>query len=220
MWQQALDRLAKFFCLLRYRHRLSAFLDNELDVPSAKAIAEHLSACTHCRVEVEQLRFASRALVELELLRARSSRLRGQVFRLTALKEVSPLKRFYSQKIGVPLPLAAGLSIVFVSVILLTIFRNPRPSTQSGAPLPAPSVVIKVVEVPVDRVVTRTVYLKQPRSSTVRGTREEDRFTTTNSDYQRNIAQNNPMAQWSNSILKEFRPAASANFRVVREPER
>lgn len=220
MWQQALDRLAKFFCLLRYRNRLSAFLDNELDVPSAKAIAEHLSACVHCRVEVEQLRFASRALVELELLRARRSPMRGQVFRLTALKEVSLLKRFHSQKIGVPLPLAAGLSIVFVSVILLAIFRNPRPSTQSGAPLPAPSVVIKVVEVPVDRVVTRTVYLKQPRSSTVRGTREEDRFTTTNFEHQRNIAQNNPLGQWSNSTLKEFRPAASANFRVIREPER
>lgn len=214
MWQRPLNGLAKAVCRARYRHRLSAFLDNQLDVESAKTIAEHLSACSHCKGEVEQLRFASRALLQLDLLPTRNLPMRGQVLRLTSPLELSPLNRLYSLKVNVPLPLAAGLSIVFLSSISFAIFRRPQTATQSSIP-PATltSEVVKIVEVPTNRVVNRTIYLKQPR------TRKRDRFTT-NSDLPANVAQNTTTNQWSDNVLREFRPAASANLRVVKEREK
>jgi hypothetical protein len=222
MWQEAFDRLGKLICRWRYGHLLSAYLDSELSGRAAKAVGGHLSTCAHCRVEFEQLRFANRALTALELLPTRNSTVGAHVFRLAALKEVSAVKRFYSQKIAVPLPVLAGLSIILVGAFLLAIVQNKQPSIQSGASLSAPaSVVIKVVEVPVERVVTRTVYVTKPRSSGVRGTPGKNRFTTTPTDSQEIVAHNNStVVQWSNSTLKDFRPAASANLRLVKEPER
>lgn len=43
---------------------LSAYLDGDLDAPAARAVAEHLAACSHCRTvvdDLERLRAAARA---------------------------------------------------------------------------------------------------------------------------------------------------------------
>jgi len=221
MLQKGSAQFAKLSCRYRYGRLLSAYLDNELNAHAAEAIASHLRECTRCRMEFEPLRFANRALGEFEIPPMPSPMIGAHVFRLPALKEVSLLKRLYSQRIAVPLPLAAGLSIALIGVTLFAIGRNRRTSIQSTLSVPAPaSVVIKVVEVPVDRVITRTVY-QQPAYRRLRSTPKGNRFTFNPPDSKWNIAQNDTTAaEWSDSTLKDFRPAASANLRVVKEHEK
>jgi putative zinc finger protein len=229
MLQKGINQFAKMSCRWRYGRLLSAYVDDELDANAVQIIASHLSECARCRIEFEALRFAKKALVEFEIPAMRSPLVGGHVFRLPALKEVSPLKRLYSQKIAVPLPLAASVVIALISAILFATARNQRTPIQTTVSIPAqPSAVIKVVEVPVDRpidrpidrIVNRTVYLRQSGSGRVRGTRKENRFTSVPPDSKGNIAQNDTTTEWSASTLKDFRPAASANLRVVKEQEK
>jgi hypothetical protein len=226
MLQKGFDQFAKLSCRWRYGRLLSAYVDDELNANAAEAIASHLSDCARCRIEFDQLRFANGALAEFEIPPMRSPLVGGQVFQLPALKEVSPLKRLYSQKIAVPLPLAAGVVIALISAIVFATARNQRAPIQSTVSVPAPpSAVIKVVEVPVDRpidrVVTRTVYLRQSGSKRVRGAPKQNELTFDSPDSKGNIAQNDATtAEWSDSTLKDFRPAASANLRVVKEHEK
>jgi hypothetical protein len=221
MLKKGFDELAKLSCRWRYGRLMSAYLDHELDAPAEEVIAGHLRECARCRVEFEQLRFASRALIEFEIPPMRGHLRGGHVFHPAALKAVSPMKRLYSQRIAVPLPLAAGVLIALAGLSLFAIGRSPRPPIQSTVLVPAPFTVTKVVEVPVERVVTHTLYSRQPGSRRVRGMRKENRFTLTPPASQGDIAENAGSAvQWSDSTLKDFRPAASANLRVVKEHEK
>lgn len=218
MLQKGIDQVAKLSCRWRYRHLLSAYLDNELSAHAAAPIANHLRECARCRIEFEQLRFANRALVEFEIPPMRTPLIGGPVLRQPASKEVSPWQRLFSQKIAVPLPLAAGLVIAMISATFFAIGRSQRTPIQLAASVPEPpSAVIKVVEVPVDRVVTRTVYLRRSGPRRVRSDPNATEFTLTPPDSKGNIARN---AEWSDSTLKDFRPAASANLRVVKEHEK
>jgi len=222
MLKKRIDRLAKLGCRWRYGRLLSAYLDHEVDAQAEGVIAGHLRQCARCRVEFEQLRFANRALVEFEIPPMRGPLSVGQVFQLPALKEVSPKKRLYSQKIAVPLPLAAGFVIALIGATLFAIGDDQPTQIQSPGLVPSPSAaVIKVVEVPVERVVIRTVYSRRSVSSRVRGAQKEKEFTLTPSDSKGDIARNGGKSlEWSDSTLKDFRPAASANLRVVKEHEK
>jgi anti-sigma factor RsiW len=219
MLQKEIDQLAKLGCRWRYGHMLSAYLDHELDARAEEVIAGHLRECARCRAEFEQLRFANTALAEFEIPPTRGPLSSELVFQLPVLKKVSRLRRLYSQKIAVPLPLAAGIAITLISASLFAISRNQRAPIQSIASVPTPPpAVIKVVQVPVERVVTRTVYSRVSVSKRVRGIRKKNEFTLTPSG---NIAQNaGRTVEWSDRTLKEFRPASSANLRVVKEHEK
>lgn len=218
MLKKGFDQLAKLGCRWRYSRLLSAYLDNELDADAAEPIANHLRECARCRVEFEQLRFANRALVEFEIPPMRNPLIGAQVFRLAASKEVAPWQRLFSQKIAVPLPLAACVVISLISATFFAVDRNQRTPIQSAVSVSKPpSEVIKVVEVPVDRVVTRTVYFRQSDPVRVRRAPKATEFTFVPPDSKGDIARN---TDWSDSTLKDFRPAASANLRVVKEHEK
>ncbi len=221
MLQRGFDRFAKLSCRWRYGRLLSAYLDHEVDAQAEEVIAGHLRECARCRVEFEQLLFANRALVEFEIPPMRNSQSGGQVFQLATLNETSPRKRLYTQKIEVPLPLAAGVVIALVGATLFAISRNQLTPIQSTVSVPIPpSAIVKVVEVPVERVVIRTVYSKRSGSRRAGAPRKEKEFTLTPPDSKGDIAHNASKVEWSDSILKDFRPAASANLRVVKEHEK
>lgn len=221
MLQKGFDQVAKLGCRWRYDRQLSAYLDNELNAQSEKVIAGHLRECGRCRVSFEQLRYAKRALVEFEIPQTRRPLSGGQVFQLPVSKEVFFLKRLYSQRIAVPVPLAAGVVIALIGATLFALGRNQRP-IQSIVSVPAPSsAVIKVVDVPVERVVTRIVYSRRSRYKRVRATQKENGFTLTSPELKDDLAQNaRGTVEWSDSTLRNFRPAASANLRVVKEHEK
>jgi hypothetical protein len=219
MLHKGLDQFAKLSCRWRYSRLLSTYVDNELKAPAADDLSRHLHECSRCRAEFEQLRLARRALREFEIPPMRSPLIGGQVFHLQVLKEVSPLKRLFSQKIAVPLPLAAGLSIALLGAGLFSTARNQRTFIQSIESVPAsPSVMIKVVEIPVERVITRTVYVRQPVARRGQNAPKENDFLP---NFNGDIAQSDiTTTQWSDGTLKDFRPAESANLRVVKEHDR
>ena len=218
MLKKGVDELRKLSCRWIYGRRLSAYLDHELDDFGVSTTANHLSECPRCQAELEQLRFANRALAEFEIPLMSSQVPSGNVFRLPRAKQVSALKRLVSHKIAIPLPLAAGLLICFISVTLLAFIKNQRTLDQLPTSAASPSVVIKKVEVPVERVITRTVYVRQPVS---RRAQISPRNTFISPHSKENIAQNNPRtAEWSDDVLKGFRPAVNANLRVVKEHEK
>jgi hypothetical protein len=218
MLQKGFDQFAKLGCRWRYSRLLSAYLDDELDAQTADNIARHLRACSCCRADFEQLRLANKALLEFEIPPMRPPLIGGPVFCLPVLKKDSSFKRLCSKKIAVPLPLAAGLSIALLVGALFTTGRDQQTSVQSISPVPASaSAMIKVVEVPVDRVVNRTVYVRKPAFRRV----QDGRKRITPPDLKGNIAQSDtPVTGWSDSTLKDFRPAASANLRVVKEQDK
>jgi hypothetical protein len=216
MWAKEIVSLSKLTCRLRFGHLLSPYLDKELNNRVAKKVASHLSSCMHCREEMERLRFASTAVTELEILPTRNSMMWAPVFRLAVLTESSRPKRFYSKKVAVPLPLAACLVFGFVVAMVFAMNEKPQASIPPGVTAP-PAVAIKVVEVPVDRIVTRTIYLQSASASTKK--RRNDRFGNAGGTEEK-IAQNESTWQWQSSALKDFRPAENANFRVVKEPDR
>jgi Putative zinc-finger len=222
MLKKGFDRFVKLGCSWRYGSLLSAYLDNELDAHAEGLVARHLRECARCRVEFEQLRFASKAMVEFEVPPTRGTQPAGQVFQLPVAREVSPARRLYSRRIEVPLPLAAGVVIALIGVGLFAIGRNQRTPIQSYATVPPPaSEVIKVVEVPVERVVTRRVYSSRSDSRRIRTNGKQNDFTLTAPNSKGDIAQNpRRTAEWSDSALRDFRPAVSANLRVVKGNEK
>jgi hypothetical protein len=221
MLRKGLDEFRKLSCRWRYGCRLSAYLDHELSPSAAEATASHLCVCAFCQATLEQLLFANKALGEFQIPLMRSPLIGGNVLRLPQPRHVSFLKRLYSRKIAVPVPLAAVLVVGMSVVTGLALVWNQRASTQSANQVPSPPVVIKRVEVPVDRLVTRTVYLRQPASRRVQISPAKNRAPSISTDSNKSIAQNNRgAAEWSDNELKDFRPATNANFRVIKEHEK
>lgn len=220
MLQKGLDELRKLTCRLVYGRRLSAYLDHELNDFAERNTTNHLTECARCQAELEHLRFANRALAEFEIPFMSSQLPGANVFRLPPVKHVSLLKRLAFHKIQVPLPVAVGLLICLISVTLLAILANQRPAGQSATSATSPSIVIQRVEVPVDRVITHTVYIKQPVSRRVQNSSGKE-LKLNSPHAKENIAQNNSKApEWSDDVLRGFRPAVDANLRVIKEHEK
>lgn len=218
MLQKGLNKWRKLSCWWVYGRRLSAYLDHELNDLAARTTANHLNQCARCQAHLEEVRFANRALAEFEIPFMSSQLPSGNVFRLPQVKKVSRLKSLAYHKIQVPLPLAAGLLIGLFTVTFFAVFGKQRTADKATTPATSPSVVIKRVEVPVDRVITRTVYVKQRQ---VQILPRKDMNQLTSPDSKENIAQNNSQAaEWSDHVLKGFRPAVDANLRVVKEHEK
>jgi hypothetical protein len=219
MLQKGLDELRKLTCRWIYKRRLSSYLDHELSDFDARTTANHLNECARCRGELEQLRFAKRALAEFDIPLITGQLPGGNVFRLPLVKQVSPLKRLAYHKIQVPLPVAASLLICLISVTLLAVFGGQQNQGQSSTA--SPSVIIERVEVPVVRVITRTVHVKQPVSRRAQNSSEKEMKPLNSPHSKENIAQNNSKsAEWSEDVLKGFRPAVDANLRVIKEDEK
>ena len=213
---KGLERLRKLSCWWRYGRRLSVYLDDELSRDAARATTSHLSNCAYCRVELETLRLANRALHEFEMPVMLTPIVAGNVYRLPQPKEVSFFKKLCSQRITVPLPFAAGLSVAVVGIAVsgfVWIGTTDGPAMTVPAATP---VVVEFVKVPVDRVVTRTVYVKQPASGQVQVSSGKNGISA---ESNKSLAHNSGSREWADNALKDFRPAANANFRVIKEHE-
>src|SRR5438105_4052946 len=61
------SKVSSMVCLSRYRHLLSAALDDELNSLSREAVERHVVACRRCAIETERLRLAKSAILHLEI---------------------------------------------------------------------------------------------------------------------------------------------------------
>lgn len=207
MWQSGIRTIA---CSLRYQRLLSAYIDSELGKTDAEGVAQHLRQCTQCGAREQQLRLARNALTALEIPPTRTQ-WSGDINHLPRHQSPSMFARFWTYRIDVPLPMAVCLMIALLATTIFTLGTK----ATKDEPLPviptAKNEAVKIVEVPVERVVMRTVYINQKRSSlNQKGMRRS--LTEPGS----NSAKRN---SWSTNQLEAFRPAASANLRVVKEPE-
>jgi len=128
-------------------------------------------------------------------------------------------------KISVPVPVfaASALTAIIAAGVLLT----SRPIQTANAP----ATITKIIEVPVERevvrerIITRTLYARPPRSS------RRDRARPAANEPPPNVSiagratrtrRDEPDDRrqiFARASVEGFRPAADANLRIVKEPE-
>jgi hypothetical protein len=143
---------------------------------------------------------------------------------------IMTLQRCWAMKVALPAPVFAGLLAAIILAAWLSLGRNQGmqqsvPAQSTGLEQPQ----AKVIEVPVERevlrerVVTRIVYARQPRpfaSARRRSEPEEVPASTL-------VAERPPVVRSANASgveftrasLAGFRPARTADLRIVKEPE-
>jgi len=236
MPRKLLEWRAKRPCASAHHRQLSAYLDGEIDGDARACVEQHLAACSPCRAEYEQLRFASRALSHFIVPNVRQPV--WQIEPAFLQRQSAPplalwLKRFCAMKIAVPAPVfvVGLLAAITLAALLLT---RPLGQMQTLAASPLASVPIietKIVEVPVERevmrerIVTRTVYVRQPRSS---GNNRENPAAgeprlSVNVAGRVNAAEreqsDGDRQIFVRASVEGFRPVTNANLRIVKEPE-
>jgi Putative zinc-finger len=203
-------------CRWRYGRLLSAYLDGELSAAVANSVASHLRECVGCRSEWEQLQFSKSVMAQFEIPASRGYGASDRVLRDEPLGP-SVIKWLCYQRIAIPLPLAAGLLLSSLAAFLFV------SRSYNAEPVPMASVQtaqvppVRIVEVPVERIVTRTVYLKRANSRSPLGRKRQKNEINTQ-DRAGNLARISPNSvERSASTLEDFRPAASVNLRLVKE---
>src|SRR4051794_27010664 len=61
------SKVLSVVCLSRYRHLLSAAVDNELDSLTRLAVEKHVSACRRCGNEMARLSLVKNVIVHLQI---------------------------------------------------------------------------------------------------------------------------------------------------------
>ena len=188
---------------------LSSYLDKELSASDATAVASHLRDCGRCQAEWHQLSLSKTALTHFEIPVSRGHWTGTPAPSSTEF--TSSRRGILQQRISIPVPVAAA-----VLFALIAGFWVAFSSQQTTTALPQ-SQPVKVVEVPVERVVTRTVYLK--RSDNSRNLRSRRTLPKSPTQDEHLARQRSTKPELSRQGLGAFRPAASANLRVVKDPD-
>jgi Putative zinc-finger len=207
--------IAQLRCGMRMDRRLSAYLDHELSDADAAKVSQHLMGCSRCQKKLEQISILQRALGQFEIPVSRGQWTSVVAQPSRSLQFDSRLRRLCAQRISVPLPLAAGLVLVLCAGLVFSFAREER-NRSAVTQLSPPQVETKIVEVPVERVVVRTVY----RDPTDQKTERRSGKNVSPVGPRSNLAQKHRnSSEWSTRTMGTFRPASSANIRVVKEPE-
>jgi hypothetical protein len=193
----------------KFSRLLSAYLDNELSTSDATVVAEHLRECARCENAWQQLCLCKRALVQFEVPVSRGQWTSAPV--PSSVKLTSSPKRLFQQRISIPIPVAAAVPLALIAG---SWFAFSSQQTTTAVPQ---SESVKVVEVPVERVITRTVYLKSPDKSRNFRPRRTLRTPPTLDEHLARKRSTTP--ELSRQGLGAFRPASSANLRVVKDPD-
>lgn len=199
---------------------------------SQGALLAELEPCPACREEFASLRSVLRVADQAmeSALPAESSwsgyheRLRQHLENASESAVSSPsrqarsetglqtwLRKLVTASVPVPVPLAAVLVVLFGLSLLFTM--NSRRSS-SGAPLPvSPSVVTKIVEVPViqERTITRVVY-RERSFGTSRGKASQPERANSNSV----VARRNGPTEGTPISLVGFKPANEVKLTIIK----
>jgi anti-sigma factor RsiW len=219
-------------CVSEHKRNLSAYLDGELDKSTRSGVEAHFAECHSCWAEYNELRFASRALSHFVVPDV--PRPLWQPVGTTVQREdaapIAALKRCWAMKVAIPAPVFAGLLAAIILGAWAS-FSRPNGMQQNvvaQSPV-AESPQAKVIEVPVvrevvrERVTTRIVYARPSRSN-ASGRRRSVPEASPASTF---IAERRPVVRGRNAAgaeftrvsLAGFRPARTADLRIVKEPE-
>jgi anti-sigma factor RsiW len=225
--------LAHLPCISEHRSNLSAYLDGELDQSARAGVEAHFTRCHSCWAKYNELRFASRAMSHFVVPEApRSTWQPADVAGRTEVPApIAALRRCWAIKVAVPAPAFAGL----IAAIILAAWLSPGRTILMRESVPAQSTVVeppqaKVVEVPVvrevvrERVVTRIVYARQPRASAPnrRPSVPEEPPASNSIAVRRPVTRgaSGTGTEFIRASLAGFRPARTADLRIVKEPEK
>jgi hypothetical protein len=218
-------------CTSEHKRNLSAYLDGELDVSARAGVEAHFARCHSCWAQYNELRFASRAMAHFVLPEAPRSSWRPTKGRSQEAATLSALKKCWAMKVALPAPVFAGLlaAIIIPAAWLSTGRTNGMQQSVPAQSTVAATPQAKVIEVPVvrevlrERVVTRVVYARQPRpfASDPRRSVEEELPASTFIAGRRPIVRsaNGVGAEFLRTSLAGFRPARTADLRIVKEPQ-
>ena len=109
-----------------YQREISKLVDGELDEQRSTAVFGHLGACAECRKFYYQVQNLHAALEQVQSGGVPES---GSGARRLA-KQMSPVRRFWSNRITVRLPVAAVLIVVFALALFFSVQRGLMPGEQ------------------------------------------------------------------------------------------
>lgn len=219
-------------CVSEHKRNLSAYLDGELDKSTRSGVEAHFAECHSCWAEYNELRFASRALSHFVVPEAARPHWQpvGMAGRAEDSATMAALKRCWAMKVSIPAPVLAGLLVALILGAWVSLSRsNATQQNVAAQSSVVESPQAKVIEVPVvrevvrERVTTRIVYARQPRP-TASGRRRSAPEALPASTL---IAERRPVVRGKNVAgveftrvsLAGFRPARTADLRIVKEPE-
>jgi hypothetical protein len=217
-------------CKTTRKRLIEEALDETLS--SQGALLAELEPCPACREEFASLRSVLRvadqalqsALPEEGFWSGYHERLRQRLGNASESAVSSPsrhpqtetglqtwLRKLVTASVPVPVPLAAVLVVLFGLSLLFAM--NSRRSS-NGAPLPgSPSVVTKIVEVPViqERTITRVVY-RERSFGTSRGKTSQPERTSSNAV----VARRNGPTEGTPISLAGFKPANEVKLTIIK----
>ena len=223
----------KLPCISEKRGKLSAYLDDELDARARIEVEKHLAGCSRCQVEFDQLRFASRAMSHFVAPEKHAPvRQTNQFAERSQGLPVAGLSRFWDKKIAVPVPVAVvGLAAIVIAALFLgRLVQQQTSSVSQLANIKTPE--IKIVEVPVERVVTvervvnRTIYVRQsrpPRMVHAGGQLVKDSnplVLSTKGASGIHDVKKDEQKLFTFANMAGFRPVQDSNLRIVKELDR
>ena len=103
---------------------LSAYLDNEVEVPWKKVIEEHLTLCLSCKHKLDEMIFIGEqlALESVPDFRASQERGRSRLAELNSIVQVS----FWRRRVALPLPAAAAAVLLLIILGFSTLLLSMR----------------------------------------------------------------------------------------------
>jgi hypothetical protein len=211
------------------KKNIEALLDNELDDALREAVEDHFQVCPVCRESKEQASSLSTLLQMSQILLPSTALDRRIMKSFRQQHESVPVwRRIILGTFPVPKPAFAALLILamagfWTAFQLGKIYSTPISiSEQLGetaqAPIQTPEqpeVQTVVVEVPVikEKIVTRTIYVRQPKINKNEKSKSLDVLRQSNLPLSSVVANN---GYFTDVSLKGFQPSAEINAKIIK----
>jgi hypothetical protein len=211
------------------KKNIEALLDNELDDALRDAIEGHFQVCPVCRESKEQASSLS-TLLQMSQIPLPSTALDRRIMKSFRRQHESvPVwRRFILGTFAVPKPAFAALLILAMAgfwtafqvgkIYSTSISISEQLGETTKAPIPMPEqteVQTVVVEVPIikEKIVTRTIYLRQPKINKNEKSKFLDVLPQTDLPLSSVVANN---GYFTDVSLKGFQPSAEINAKIIK----
>lgn len=211
------------------KKNIEALLDNELEGALRTALEDHLQICPACRESKEEVSSLS-SLLQTSQIPMPSAALDPRVMK-SFRKHHTPApvwRRFFLGTFAVPKPAFAVLIILVIAGFWAAFQFGKINSTsisiteQLGGtahapvqPLSQPTVEPVVVEVPVikEKIVTRTIYLRENKNNKNEKTKSLNALPQSDLPLSSSVANN---GYFTDVSLQGFQPSAEINVKIIK----
>ena len=205
-------------CRSECRNLLSQYLDGELDADKNGAVQAHLLTCVVCRNDCEQLRLVKTAVLRLAVPKPPENNQRFSNWSMPIQSRPRSLTTdLLHARIQVPIPIA-GVGLIVLMAAILMVVRTQSGNGSAQREASGVNTITRIVEVPKEHIVTRTVYVGQPRKRHQLTPAKHRVEPIAEPPGISGIARGNSTPVIP-SYLEGFRPPGDPNLRVVKERE-